>query len=210
MWIPGGDFSDDIWECWLQKLCRWWRRLGPGGVLPASEVPFIWSESRRISLEELLAISPFCLHSSGAWLIHWSVLLFYLLVESEGNRAPFRIITTPKRTFKIRLSCCLDTGETGDVSHGFADDNRAWAVGKAMLDIPALVVIKCRPWWIPALAPQNDRHSVSASSGWPLSLRGLTIFFFSGSKPFVFYVCYHDKRNWIMYYGLTIARKVTY
>lgn len=88
----------------------------------------------------------------------------------------------------------------------FAAGSGAWSQGHMVLakgSCAHLVVFTCRPRWIQALAPQNASHyvhfSVTASSGWPLSLSEITILLFSESKPLVFQV-YHNRRNssWVI------------
>jgi hypothetical protein len=126
VWVLGGVFSYyNVCSCWLGSFAGKCTELRVGGSFLTSKQPFTWSVSRmRSSGYELLVINPFHLHSSVAWHIDWSVLLFHLLAQANRHRALPCTITTLQSTVKcpLKLNHCVFLahagGESGDVYTG--------------------------------------------------------------------------------------------
>lgn len=136
----------------------------------------------RISLQELLVIHPFCLHSSVVWFIHGSVMLSYLMVKVERNIALLHY-TQPKK-LPSELNChdvLAQAEEETRCVHWGCSWQQGLDGGEAnvskRLQSP-LSYIQMQTSGIQVLAPQIPDILRTASSGWPLSLSGLLFYSF--------------------------------
>lgn len=145
----------------------------------------------RISLQELLVIHPFCLHSSVAWFIY--TLKCYIILshgKSREKHSSFALYPPQKIIIRIKLSWYLgisrERNKMCTLELQLAAGSGQWGSQcwqKVTMPIQLYSNVDLRD---SSLASQMLDILRTCSSGWPLSQSGLLLF--PGSKPLLFHL----------------------